>query len=540
MSKLEFHPEQAIGEGLLRMDKQELLQFVSRLCLHLKAEIGSRAYHGGLFPENICTDGEGHFAVGPAKMEKWSGQELEFVAPELYWHGVSSPASDVYSLALLVYYGLNEGKLPFETATASGQLARMSGKTLPAPKNAGKRLAEVLEKATAFQAADRYQSPEELQIMLESCMDNKYLGGASGAEAVFRKEDDQLSEIERMMVDIIEREQEPEGREESPALPEGLSPEEMAGLERPHTEPQEKEDISAAVEEFFGSLSGLGEDMPPVDDTEEEEIRVYEPSKEKKDRPPIPILTEEKHPELAPVVLQKQAPRPRREEKPEEPPAVDEQEVSERRNLRPLALVLIVCLSLIAGALALNLYWNRDPRPAQSNPAPDPTRSAGGVTMQPSVQPLAQDTPEPTLVSIPTLAPQQEKYEVIPSDMSWTEAQAACYQRGGHLAVISSQEELYEIAALAEAQGLTRIWVGCHRVNGNLLWETEELIGYYNWGKDEPSFYYNNMAEDFIMIYRQGDQWLYNDSVEDPAGLFPDFYSGILGYACELDRGAAG
>ena len=143
-------------------------------------------------------------------MEKWTGQELEFVAPEMYWHGDASPAADVYSLALLVIYGLGEGKLPFETVTSSGQLARMSGKTLPAPKSAGKRLAEVLEKATAFQAKDRYQSPEELQIMLESCMDNKYLGGSSGGEAVFKKEETDLSDIERMMVDIIEAGSEPE------------------------------------------------------------------------------------------------------------------------------------------------------------------------------------------------------------------------------------------------------------------------------------------------------------------------------------------
>ena len=547
MSKLEFHPEQAIGEGLLQLDKQELLQFVSRLCLHLKAEIGSRVYHGGLFPENICIDEEGHFAIGPAKMEKWSGQELEFVAPELYWHGVSSPASDVYSLALLVIYGLNEGRLPFDSPSVSGQLARMSGKALPIPRNAGKRLTEVLEKATAFQAGDRYQSPEELQIMLESCMDNKYLGGCSGAEAVFRKEEGQLSEIERMMVDIIEREQDVEegGEEDGTELPEGLSPEEMAGLEKPQTAPEEKEDINLAVEEFFGSLRGLGEEMPPVDDSDDEEVvRVYEPSKEKKDRKPIPILTEEKYPELAPVVLEKQAPRVHREEKEAEPPANNEPDPPARRNLRPLALTLIVILSLVAGALALNLYSNRDRRPAPVKPAPEPTPLFVAETLIPSEQPSdqlsAQATVEPTLVSIPTLAPQQEKYEVIASDLSWTEARNACYQRGGHLAVISSEEELYEIAALAEAQGLTRVWVGCHRVNGTLLWETEELFGYYNWGKNEPSYYYNNIAEDYIMIYRQGDQWYYNDSVEDPAGDYPDFYSGILGYACELDHETAG
>ena len=307
MSNLEFHPEKAIGEGLLRLDKQELLQFVSQLCLYLKAQVGSRAYHGGIFPENICRDENGAFAVGPAKMEKWTGQELEFVAPEMYWHGDASPAADVYSLALLVIYGLNEGKLPYDTATSSGKLARMSGKPLPMPKAAGKRLGEVLEKATAFQAQDRYQSPEELQIMLESCMDNKYLGGSSGAEAVFKKEDDDLSEIERMMVDIIEKGSEPEesGKEESPVLPEGLSVEEQAGLEKPEPVPQEKEDINAMVEEFFG-LSG--EEQTPAPDLQDdgEEVRVYEPSKEKKERQPIPILTVEKYPELELVVLKPQ------------------------------------------------------------------------------------------------------------------------------------------------------------------------------------------------------------------------------------------
>ena len=59
MSNLVFHPEQAIGEGLLRLDKQELLQFVSQLCLYLKAQVGSRAYHGGIFPENICREDSG-------------------------------------------------------------------------------------------------------------------------------------------------------------------------------------------------------------------------------------------------------------------------------------------------------------------------------------------------------------------------------------------------------------------------------------------------------------------------------------------------
>ena len=541
MSNLEFHPEQAIGEGLLRLDKQELLEFVSQLCLYLKEQVGSRAYHGGIFPENICRDENGAFAIGPVKMEKWTGQELEFVAPEMYWHGDASPAADVYSLALLVIYGLNEGKLPYDTATSSGKLARMSGKVLPLPKTAGKRLGEVLEKATAFQAKDRYQTPEELQIMLESCMDNKYLGGSSGAEAVFKKEENDLSDIERMMVDIIEKGSEPEdaGPAEEPVLPEGLSLEEMAGLEKPEPVKQSQEDINAAVEEFFGLSSGEETELPiPQDDGEE--VRVYEPSKERKDRQPIPILTVEKYPELEPVVL-KQQPRvertkPQAEVPPAQPEAPkDEKKVRRRRARRAIASVLIVCLALVAGALGLNLWWNRDSRPTQINPTPDPSSL---FAPQPTAQPTLQPTEPSEILSIPTEAPQQPRYSVVKSDLSWTLAREACFEQEGHLATISGPEELAEITKLAEELGLTRIWVGCRWVNNELIWENGEQSEYFVWAENEPSSwdYYDNVPENYIMIFREGDRWLFNDCRDDPAGDYPEFYSGIMGYAIEFER----
>lgn len=535
MSKLEFDPGKAIGEGLLQMDKQELLRFVSQLCLHLKAEVGSRAYHGGIFPENICVSAEGEYAVGPAKLEKWSGQELEFVAPELYWHGEASPAADVYSLALLLYYGLGNGRLPFETATASGQLARMSGKLLPAPKAAGKRLAEVLEKATAFKVADRYQSPEELQIMLESCMDNKYLNGGSGAEAVFQKEDGQLSEIERMLVEIIESSgEEGEEPEEEPAPAEERSPEEIAGMEKPAPRAREAEDVSAMVEEFFGSLSGqTAEGEAPAVPEDAEDVRVYEPSHDKKDRQPIPILTEEKNPELAPVVLRQQ---PRYSRNPQQDPEQQvkaEQEVKKRRGRRPLAVVLCLCLILVAGALVVNYFWNRETRPAQINPTPDPQKY---FEAEPETQPGEGETQDPTVVEPPV--EMEPRYVVTASDMSWTEAWAACREQGAHLAVISTREEFETITALAAQQNLTYLWIGCQRVQGTLTWETEEPVNFSNWAEGEPSYYdaYDDVYEDYVMLFRVGDEWYYNDNRNDPAADYPAYYSGVMGYVCEFEN----
>ncbi len=538
MSNLEFHPERAIGEGLLRLDKQELLQFVSRLCLHLKAEVGSRAYRGGIFPENICVNDQGEYAIGPAKLEKWSGQELEFVAPELYWHGESSPASDVYSLALLIYYGLGGGKLPFETVTSSGQLARMSGKTLPAPKSAGKRLAEVLEKATAFKAAERYQSPEELQIMLESCMDNKYLGGASGAETVFKKDSEQLSDIERMMVDIIERGEEEKDAPEEPEAPDPTrSVEEIAGLEKPEPVLQEPEDVSAMVEEFFGSLSEQKPEEPePIPHEEPEDVRVYEPSHDRRDRQPIPILTEEKYPELAPVVLPQQ-PRPVRarpqQQTESEPQETAEQAVKKRRNLRPLAVVLILCLSLVAGALAVNLFWPRSERATQINPTPDP-QSFYAQQPDPQAQPGEAEEQSPQVVAVPDPVPAQPRYTVVRSDSTWLQAQAACREQGGYLAVITSRQELDEVTALAEQQGILHLWIGCHREGDILVWENGEPVEFLLWAEGEPSYEWDGVAEDYIMLDYEDGAWVYNDNSNDPVSLYPNRYSGNMGYVLEI------
>ena len=113
MSKTEFDPARALGDRILDMDRQELCALAVRICLRITAEAGPLKYRGGIFPENISIAEDGSVAIGPAKMEKWKRQELEFIAPELYWHGESCPASDVYSLGLLLFYATNGGKLPF-------------------------------------------------------------------------------------------------------------------------------------------------------------------------------------------------------------------------------------------------------------------------------------------------------------------------------------------------------------------------------------------------------------------------------------------
>ena len=118
MKKTQFDPKKIIGDGILDLDRQGLCEFIVKLCESVKADAGAGVYRGGVFPENISVDDGGNVAVGAARKEDWDGQELEFLPPELYWNRRPSPASDVYSIGLIMYYALSGGRLPFEELLA--------------------------------------------------------------------------------------------------------------------------------------------------------------------------------------------------------------------------------------------------------------------------------------------------------------------------------------------------------------------------------------------------------------------------------------
>ncbi len=172
MAKNEFEPGKNLGEEIQHMSRQEICQLVIELCRVIRSEAGD-GYRGGVYPENLRRDAAGELVIGDGRRGDWEGQELEFIAPELYWHGKESQAADVYSLGLMLYYGLTGGKLPFAGESSNAQLTRMSGRAIEAPAGCGARLREVLEKALAFRAEDRWQNVAELAVVLESFRDNK-------------------------------------------------------------------------------------------------------------------------------------------------------------------------------------------------------------------------------------------------------------------------------------------------------------------------------------------------------------------------------
>ena len=183
---------------------------------------------------------------------------------------------------------------------------------------------------------------------------------------------------------------------------------------------------------------------------------------------------------------------------------------------------------------------NIDPDDPEHTLAPDiiiPTPDLEGDDVkisQPGTITIISDTSSDAPLDVTDIVP--HSFQIIIEDLSWTAAQAKCAEMGGHLANIANQEELDKITAMAEEKGIEKLWIGCHRENAALVWENDEQISFYKWGKGEPSGYDagDKVTEDYVMLWKFNGEWVYNDSRDDPVKDYPDMYSGKIGFVCEM------
>ncbi|MBQ7434795.1 MAG: hypothetical protein IJV51_03220 [Oscillospiraceae bacterium] len=537
-----FEPERALGKKLTEMDKQELCAFISDLCSTVVAEVGSRGRRGGIYPDNISIDSDGRIAVGPAGKSPWQGQELEFIAPEQYWDGQLSAATDVYAVGLLMYYAVNDGKLPF-AGERDAQLKRMGGGNPAAPRSAGRRLGAIIEKSIRFKPAERYQTLEELRVVVDSCLKNLYTGGVPSAEAIFKKNDSDLNDVERMMVGIVEK-NEDAAIEKAEVLPSG-EPEDGVKVYKPVQKPAPKSASKSQQKDVIsdGQADMLNKKMkttasPAAPKLEEDGVL-------------RPVTVSQNAAHATPAVQYKL--KTDRERKIAE-------EVKKRRR-RPLAVILVLCAVLVMVAIIMNAML-RDFEKARTVPDPmlqtTPTETSADpyAAVPPTLTPeqihfedFNTSTPGPSVTMdigiLPEIEeiPPEHSYQVIKDNVSWTKAAAACTRLGGHLAVINDEAEFNEITRLCDEQGLTYVWIGAHRVGGVEKWENGSDLtdGYVLWARGEPTYIDRNdqVAEDYIMLWKNNGTWAYNDNRDDPYADYPYMFEGIIGYVCEFNDDAA-
>lgn len=551
----EFSPEQRIGSNISKLSRKSLCELVSELCAYAGAVSGTSLYHGGIYPANISV-GEDGVAIGKAHKSHWKGAELRYIAPELFWHGEAGPAADVYSMGLLLYCGVNDGKLPYEDAhsAAEAQKMRMENSDFPIPDSAGRRLGEIIRKATAFKPGDRYANLNELRAMLDSVSKDLY---PDDAEGIFGRNEEELSPVERLMLSIIGREKaahasipadaadkpetaEPETDSAEPASPEESEPVEET-TEEPTEEPTEEineQPAGETVEEPDEEPTEEKDEEAPAEDVSEE-APADEPAEKSSDEPaeepphePIPILEVEEHPELEPVVVSTPILNPVAQISKN---VERERKIADkvrRRRRRPVIFVLALCILLVISAMIFNRVM-RDSEPEL--PEPVETPNANIEPYVPTVPETIPDTtPEPE--PVPEL-PKESTYQVVIENVSWTEARERCREMGGHLATVSNRAEFDKMVELADSCGLRYVWLGCHRVDDLMVWEDTTEPEEWFWDYGEPSLIdsYDGAAENYLLLwYHNG--WYYNDSRDDPEEFGYDSYAGRVGFICEYDN----
>ncbi len=256
------------------MTADQAVMLTRELCARLAAE--GAGFHGNIWPGNVNIDEEGHAHLGKgsdAPASERSADQVEFLAPEFFWDGDGTPASDVYSLGLFLYAGCSGGFLPFqpkngeltEKNRSSALRRRMKGEKFILPKGLTEELSAVLEKALAYDPAERYADPAALLAAL-GATDEALPGGP--VEDIPADEPVEIPAPEETVVEAeLPVEEEPAVEAPTPAEP-------------PLKEPSEPETRRYAVQK----------------DVEEKKSRRQAPSapasrKKKKASPLVPILT---------------------------------------------------------------------------------------------------------------------------------------------------------------------------------------------------------------------------------------------------------
>lgn len=561
MEKHAFDPACCLGERLQTLSRAELTALAETIC-RILTERG--AYHGGIRPDNISRAGDGTVGLGaPARTDTkdWTTEELEFMAPEVFWSGSLDASADVYSLGLLLYAGVMGGRLPFypdDRAPQPEDMAaalrrRMNGEALPLARKAGRDLAQIIARATQCKPADRYATPAELCAALEQ-YDAEQRRNVPTAQEMFNKPEQELSEVERMMLSIlaeeaaapvpeaepeektepeaeVEAEAEAEAKIEAAAEPEAeAEPEADAGT--PAAEPESE--LKFELKEAPAAKPEEKPEEAPAAEPETSPETESEPQAEPEHKPepqPLPNKFRPEKPAARPEV--KPAPKPEKPpvKKPEpyrpapakpKKKAPDAQHQSHKAGV--LLTVLIICAAVLAVLLLRSLGVFGTPGAAETTPTPAPTAPVETVVPTETPTPTPTPKPEPT-------------YEVVKADVSWADAEAAAEAKGGHLVVIDSAEKWTRVAQLADESGLTYVWIGLYRADsGELAWVKDNVDPVYNWAAGEPSVRdTNGAAENYVLIARRSDGWYYNDCIGDPAAKYPQFYGGKTGYIIEID-----
>lgn len=165
----------------------DVLKLASSMCNALDMCSKYNIIHRDIKPENIMVSENGVFKLGDFGIAKvvektargtMTGTD-RYMAPEVYHNQPYDSGADIYSLGLVLYWMLNEGRLPFlpvppadleANAMEAAKVRRFSGEAIPEPLHGSSALKSIVLKACAYDPKDRYQSAAEMQEALAALL----------------------------------------------------------------------------------------------------------------------------------------------------------------------------------------------------------------------------------------------------------------------------------------------------------------------------------------------------------------------------------
>ena len=172
------------------LSEQEIIKLGKDISHALVLCESKNIIHRDIKPTNIMVSQVGNYKLGDFGVSKLRNQEIymaatrlpDFEAPEVIYMEKYGYTADIYSLGILLYWLLNNRRMPFIGADEQQTLPlreeatkrRYNGERIPAPKNGSEKLKQIVLKACEYRPEDRYLSALMLYEALEVLEDKAH------------------------------------------------------------------------------------------------------------------------------------------------------------------------------------------------------------------------------------------------------------------------------------------------------------------------------------------------------------------------------
>lgn len=553
-----------LADACASLNETEIIDIFEKIIREIYTERKTDSFRGGLWPSNILLTRDGTVNLGKGgaiERDTWSAEQLEFLAPETFWSGENTPRSDVYAIGLLLYYCFTKGRLPFQekpnaemtSKDRAGLLRRrMNGENIEYPENLPTGMDKIISKALSFTPSERYENVLKILPDIIACRINIENKDNNTSSAIFSKSDENLTEIEKMMLGIINSSDNKQEMEADIVPPENkpiansissLNENNDNSYSIPKASEMDSNKVETTpIEESRVSGEANNKETESSNGTDRE---LYKNTKHesKLDEEKNTVVqmnnNSEKSKALDSNGPNKSSRRSNNNHAQNNRTKQNSNNNGKKHNNSVIAL-LIICAGLIILALVISAITKHNDE--ESTLAPMNTINSQQVTVSPESSSVSTtETPATTTESPTATGTTESEYRVIKSDITWLEAKKECENNGGHLVVINNAEEFQKIIDLVSSSGCRFCWIGCYKdSSGEFVWLNNESSTYFRWGEGEPSSYNTDgSVENYLMLYNTNKDlsgsWVYNDVENDPVSDYPSIYSGNICYVCEFD-----